>query len=54
MNLSLYDTHAIGELRRLQDRYRYESREWTLDDWNNLPRTKRLAINVAKFFSPLL
>lgn len=54
INVSLFDEHAVRELRWVQDSYREESTEVLLEDWNRRPRWKRFATNVAKLLSPLL
>ena len=54
INVSLFDEHAVRELRWVQDSYREDSTEVLLEDWNRRPRWKRFATNVAKLLSPLL
>lgn len=54
INVSLFDEHAVRELRWVQDSYRAHSDELSVEDWNQRPRWKRFAANLAKILSPLL
>jgi cardiolipin synthase len=54
LNVSIHDQHANRELRWIQDEYRRQSIEFTRQDWLHLPWYQRLAVNIAKLFSPLL
>lgn len=54
LNVSVHDQHANRELRWIQDEYRNCSVEFTRQDWYALPWHRKLSVNVAKLFSPLL
>ncbi|MHC4877026.1 MAG: phospholipase D-like domain-containing protein, partial [Planctomycetota bacterium] len=54
INVSLFDEHAVRELRWVQDSYRNQSTEISLDEWNSRPAWRKFINNVAKLLSPLL
>jgi cardiolipin synthase len=54
INVSLFDEHAVRELRWVQDSYREHSAEVSLAEWNRRSHWKKFVTNVAKLLSPLL
>ncbi len=54
LNVSLYDEHSLRELRWVQNQYLNDSKEISWPEWQERPRWKHLAANVAKLLSPLL
>ena len=54
INVSLFDRHAIRELKWVQDNYRSGSTEVTREEWSKRPHWKKLGSNLAKLFSSLL
>ncbi len=54
INVSLFDEHAVRELRWVQNSYREQSEEVSLAAWNRRSGWKKFVTNVAKLLSPLL
>jgi len=54
LNLVLYSSEAVREVRRLQQNYIARSQEARLEDWPAPTFGSRLKVNLAKLFSPLL
>jgi len=54
LNLLLHSAEAVGELYRLQEHYRAQSRPATAEDWPKPASLKGLKVHFAKLLSPLL
>ncbi|MBI1314072.1 cardiolipin synthase [bacterium] len=54
INVSLFDEHAVRELRWVQDHYRSQSTEVSREDWERRSRWSRFKANLAKLLSPIL
>lgn len=54
LNVTLYDSASIAELREVQEQYRRPSRLVSTEEWAARSRLRRFGTDVAKLFSPLL
>ncbi len=54
LNLVIYSSEAVREVRQLQQDYIARSQEARLEDWPAPTFLSRLKVNLAKLFSPLL